>query len=204
MIRFLNTFDITHTQMGNATGHDDLRPVMSGVYVDLIEGRLVCTDAHILMLYPIQPVELDGYEFNHVDKQKFTVDQCKIVPLELFNKSKYMGNYKNYPLPIHYALDVDYARVFVGDKEVFKCEYIDGKYPNYAAVIPSADKAEAVAKIGVNLRFVERLKKAFPSAVNIMGCKFTFFAPNRCIIVTPCDPELREIKGLVMPVMLND
>jgi len=105
-----------------ATGNDDLRPVMSGIYFELNEDnvRFVATDAHKLVRYTRNDVRAEkGASF--------------IVP------KKPLSLLKNVLGATSANVSVDYndnnASFKFDDTEVV-CRLIDGKYPNYDAVIP--------------------------------------------------------------------
>ncbi|WP_066759644.1 DNA polymerase III subunit beta [Crocinitomix algicola] len=104
-----------------ATGNDDLRPVMSGVFCDFSSEKLifVATDAHKLVRYgrsdssasksadfilPKKPLNLL--------KQNLSGDEAIKIN---YNETTVRFNFKNIELT---------------------CRLIDGKYPNYEAVIP--------------------------------------------------------------------
>ena len=106
-----------------ATGNDELRPMMSGVFCEIYEENItfVATDAHKLVRYRRNDIKSD---FSHalilpkktlnLARQVIPDDEEETVTME-FNKS--------------------YA-VFNFDNIVMVCRLVEGKYPNYEAVIP--------------------------------------------------------------------
>lgn len=198
-IIFENITKVNHTHLSNVAGTDDNRPVIKGVFVDLIKKRLVVTDAHIMLFYPIKMVYPEKFDTD--SNVVFTREQCKIVPLELFNKSKYMGNYKDYLLDLTYHLDDDFARVFNGNEEVFKCKYIDGFYPDYEKVVKSNSEKEEISEIGINMTLFQYVTKAIPSGNK--DFKFTFFAQNKAINFEELNGTNEIVSGLIMPIMLR-
>lgn len=105
-----------------ATGNDDMRPVMSGVLFEVHEGsmRFVATDAHKLVRYTRTDTGGDGEASFIVPKK----------PLNLLKGS--LGALKT-------EVKVDYNEnnaQFTYDNVVLLCRLIEGKYPNYEAVIP--------------------------------------------------------------------
>ncbi|AZJ36155.1 DNA polymerase III subunit beta [Tenacibaculum sp. FZY0031] len=105
-----------------AAGNDDLRPVMSGVFFQFNSKELtfVATDAHKLVKYTRTDITADkSAEF--------------IMPKKPLNLLKgILGGSEN-NVTIEYN---DTNAKFTFDNVVLICRLIDGKYPNYEAVIP--------------------------------------------------------------------
>ncbi|MEY8849196.1 DNA polymerase III subunit beta [Psychroserpens sp. XS_ASV72] len=105
-----------------AAGNDDLRPVMSGVFFQFsTEGlTFVATDAHKLVKYSRSDVNADqSAEF--------------IMPKKPLNLLKGILATMDDAVTIEYN---DSNAKFTFDNSVLVCRLIDGKYPNYEAVIP--------------------------------------------------------------------
>ena len=105
-----------------ATGNDDMRPVMSGVFFEIHENsiRFVATDAHKLVRYSRTDVGTDSPASFIVPKK----------PLNLMKGS--LGSLKT-------EVKIDYTEnnaQFTFDNVTLLCRLIEGKYPNYEAVIP--------------------------------------------------------------------
>lgn len=105
-----------------AAGNDDLRPVMSGVFFQFsTEGLIfVATDAHKLVKYARTDV-----------KAAQTSDF--IMPKKPLNILKGILGTHDADVVIEYN---DSNAVFSFDNYRLVCRLIDGKYPNYEAVIP--------------------------------------------------------------------
>ncbi len=105
-----------------ATGSDDLRPVMSGIFFELTdEGvRFVATDAHKLVRYTRNDI-------------KATKTASFIVPKKPLNLLKNSLASTNADVVVAYN---ENNASFTFDNIVLICRLIDGKYPNYEAVIP--------------------------------------------------------------------
>ncbi|WP_299008128.1 DNA polymerase III subunit beta [uncultured Tenacibaculum sp.] len=105
-----------------AAGNDDLRPVMSGVFFQFNSKELtfVATDAHKLVKYTRTDITAEkSAEF--------------IMPKKPLNLLKgILGGSEN-NVTIEYN---DTNAKFTFDNVVLICRLIDGKYPNYEAVIP--------------------------------------------------------------------
>ena len=104
-----------------ATGVDDLRPVMSGVFCQFSPESItfVATDAHKLVRYTRTDSQADG-------------SSSFILPKKPLNLLK--GNLKgDEEVQLEYN---DSNAVFMFNDIVLVCRLIDGKYPNYEAVIP--------------------------------------------------------------------
>ena len=105
-----------------AAGNDDLRPVMSGVFFQFSTDSLtfVATDAHKLVKYSrTDVVANDTAEF--------------IMPKKPLNLLKGILGGTESDVTIEYN---DSNAKFTFDNVVLVCRLIDGKYPNYEAVIP--------------------------------------------------------------------
>ncbi|MDG1803412.1 DNA polymerase III subunit beta [Flavicella sp.] len=105
-----------------ATGNDDLRPVMSGVFFQFSSDNLtfVATDAHKLVKYTrTDIVANEAAEF--------------IMPKKPLNLLKGILGTNDTDVTIEYN---NTNAKFVFDNIVLICRLIDGKYPNYDAVIP--------------------------------------------------------------------
>ena len=105
-----------------AAGNDDLRPVMSGVFFQFSSESLtfVATDAHKLVKYSRTDVTAnENAEF--------------IMPKKPLNLLKGILNGADSDVAIDYNSS---NAKFTFDNFVLVCRLIDGKYPNYEAVIP--------------------------------------------------------------------
>ena len=105
-----------------AAGNDDLRPVMSGVFFQFsTEGlTFVATDAHKLVKYSREDVKASQVaEF--------------IMPKKPLNLLKGILGANEDEVTIEYN---DSNAKFTFENTVLICRLIDGKYPNYEAVIP--------------------------------------------------------------------
>ncbi len=105
-----------------AAGNDDLRPVMSGVFFQFsTEGLIfVATDAHKLVKYARTDV-------------KATETAEFIMPKKPLNILKGILGGTNTEIKIEYN---NANATFAFDNYNLMCRLIDGKYPNYEAVIP--------------------------------------------------------------------
>ena len=109
-----------------ATADDELRPVMNGVYFDFTPESLtfVATDAHKLVRYRRLDIKTDTLASFIVPKKPINqlknalsgkADETVVVEFNKTNASFTMSGFK------------------------LVCRLIDGKYPNYEAVIPKAN-----------------------------------------------------------------
>ena len=105
-----------------ASGNDDLRPVMSGVFFQFSSesSTFVATDAHKLVRYVRTDFKSDKLvEF--------------IMPKKPLNILKGILINDNYDVEIEYN---ESNAKFIFSNLSVTCRLIDGKYPNYEAVIP--------------------------------------------------------------------
>lgn len=105
-----------------ATGNDDLRPVMSGVFCQFNETNsiFVATDAHKLVRYTRNDAKAGANATFIMPKKPLNVLKSLLVGVDdavkvEFNKTNALFSFGNVNLI---------------------CRLIDGKYPNYEAVIP--------------------------------------------------------------------
>ncbi len=105
-----------------AAGNDDMRPVMSGVYFEIHETfvRFVSTDAHKLVRYG-------------------RTDTGSITPATFIVPKKPLNLLKSSLSSLKTEVKIDHNEnncVFTFDNVTMMCRLIEGKYPNYEAVIP--------------------------------------------------------------------
>lgn len=105
-----------------ATGNDELRPVMGGVFFQFDDSGLtfVATDAHKLVRYRRTDLSSENTaEF--------------IMPKKPLNMLRGSLSYNSSEVEVVYN---ETNAQFSYDNVVLTCRLIDGKYPNYEAVIP--------------------------------------------------------------------
>jgi DNA polymerase III subunit beta len=126
-----------------AAGNDDLRPVMSGVFFQFSTESLtfVATDAHKLVKYTREDVSAS-------ETAEFIMPK---KPLTLL-KGILIGNDDD--VTIEYN---DSNAKFTFDNSVLICRLIDGKYPNYEAVIPKENPNKLVIDRNQFLNSVRRV-----------------------------------------------
>ncbi|CAG5079869.1 DNA polymerase III subunit beta [Parvicella tangerina] len=106
-----------------AAGNDDLRPVMSGVFCQMDSSNItfVATDAHKLVRYRRVDLKTDSAA-------------SFIIPRKPMNLLKgLLGNIEG---DVNLEYNESNAQFKFGNFTLI-CRLIDGKYPNYEAVIPS-------------------------------------------------------------------
>lgn len=126
-----------------AAGNDDLRPVMSGVFFQFSpEGLIfVATDAHKLVKYARTDV-----------KASQVADF--IMPKKPLNILKGILGTSESDVTIEYN---DSNATFSFDSYVLMCRLIDGKYPNYEAVIPKENPNKLMINRVLFLNSVRRV-----------------------------------------------
>ncbi|AZA84258.1 DNA polymerase III subunit beta [Chryseobacterium lactis] len=105
-----------------ATSNDSLRPVMTGVLFQFGENEtnFVSTDSHRLVVYK-------------------RADLMNAEPMEFIMPKKPLNIFKNILASSNEEVRIDFNEnmaKFTFDKHIWICRLIDGKYPNYTAVIP--------------------------------------------------------------------
>lgn len=108
-----------------ATGNDELRPVMSGVLFELAKDGMtfVATDAHKLVRYKRSD-------------SKSSKAASLILPKKPLNLLKNVLTSVDTPVRIEYN---EMNAFFAADGVQLVCRLIEGKYPNYEAVIPKTN-----------------------------------------------------------------
>jgi len=126
-----------------ATGNDDLRPVMSGVFFQFSSENitLVGTDAHKLVKYVRNDVTSDGNSEFIMPKKALQVIKTTLTDFENdlsieFNETNAKFTFENFTL---------------------SCRLIEGKYPNYEAVIPRENPNKLVIERILLLNSVRRV-----------------------------------------------
>ena len=107
-----------------ATGNDEIRPIMSGVLMEMKENFMtfVATDAHKLVRYRRTDIRSD-------------VQASFIMPKKPINQLKnILGTMADEPVKIEF--NRTNASYMFGDYKLV-CRLIEGHYPNYEAVIPA-------------------------------------------------------------------
>jgi DNA polymerase-3 subunit beta len=126
-----------------ATGNDELRPVMSGVFCEMSEEHItfVATDAHKLVRY--KRTDLKSSSASSFILPKKPLNQLKSI---LVGKDS--------------EVKVDYSQtnaLFTFENFKLICRLIDGKYPNYEAVIPNENPNSLVVDRLVLLNAIKRV-----------------------------------------------
>lgn len=108
-----------------AASNDDLRPVMAGVFCQLSEEgtTFVATDAHKLVRY-------------HRNDVTAAETASFILPKKALNQLRHILVQDEMPVDLEY--DTTNAR-FTFRNITMTCRLIEGRYPNYSAVIPSSN-----------------------------------------------------------------
>jgi hypothetical protein len=191
-VKIKNLSGVNFTNLKNAVSNDGLKPSMCGVNINLKYSRIEATNAHILVMYPIEIIESDID--NNIDSL--------VVPVRFFNISKYMIDIpKKYHDGLEYIFTDEFAEVYFGNELVYRCRYIYAKYPNVENVLPN-DKwiRENHNKVGLNINVLEKLTKSlpynFPNNITI-----DIYARNKGIIVETLQEP--KIKAMIMPIMLG-
>jgi DNA polymerase III beta subunit, central domain len=187
---FENTTGVGADKLKKIVINDAQRPVMQGVYIDFKHKYLVCTDAYVLAMYPIEikekDTELDGV----------------IVPVRFFDRLKWMIELKAKWMRdalVEFVLTDGFAEVFCNGELAYRCRYIEGKYPNYQAVLCKEENKTRIDTIGIDPKIVSRLF----DAVTFVGenhYSLTFFGGNRAIMMEMQGNKYpRPIRAMFMP-----
>ncbi|HBK83238.1 MAG TPA: DNA polymerase III subunit beta [Flavobacterium sp.] len=152
-----------------AAGNDDLRPVMSGVFFQFSPESLifVATDAHKLVKYArTDMVSSEVAEF--------------IMPKKPLTILKSILGLSDAEVKIEYNKS---NATFTIDNYVLTCRLIDGKYPNYEAVIPKENPNKLIINRVQFLNSVRRVaifssKTTYQIKLRIAGTELNISAED--------------------------
>ncbi len=115
-----------------AVANDSLRPVMNGIYFDITASKytFVATDAHRLVCYEVEAEAGTSGEASFILPQK---------PANLLRNLLAKEQEK-----VEVSFD-DNNAIFKMTGFVLACRLIEGKYPNYSAVIPANNPHHIIA-----------------------------------------------------------
>jgi len=127
-----------------ATGQDEIRPIMSGVLMEMTENYLtfVATDAHKLVRYRRMDVKSDVVASFIMPKKP--INQLKSILAGLADE------------PVHIEFNKTNASFVFGDY-MLVCRLIEGRYPNYDAVIPKQNPNKLTIDRQVFLSAIRRV-----------------------------------------------
>ncbi len=125
-----------------ASGNDELRPVMSGVFCELSAEKVtfVGTDAHKLVKHSRTDVTSDKTASFVIPKKPLTILKNNIVD--------------NADITLEFN---DTNALFTFNNITIICRLIDGKYPNYDAVIPKENPNKLNIKTAALLSSIKRV-----------------------------------------------
>lgn len=147
-------FELSSSLLGSAisktvfaTGNDELRPVMGGVFFEITPDycTFVATDAHKLVRY------------RRTDA-KPGISSSFIVPRKPLNALKAMLLSDEFPVQVEYNIT---NVAFIFDGVTLFSRLIEGKYPAYEAVIPKDNKNKLIVD---RLNFINSVKRLSPFA----------------------------------------
>ena len=126
-----------------ATGNDDLRPVMSGVFFQFGGNNItmVGTDAHKLVRYVRNDISSEG-------NSEFIMPKKGMQVLKTI-----LNDYQN-DISIQFN---DSNAKFTFESYTLSCRLIEGKYPNYEAVIPKENPNKLIIERVLLLSSVKRV-----------------------------------------------
>lgn len=152
-----------------ATGNDELRPVMSGVFVQLAADHVTfaATDAHKLVRY--------------------TRTDCKSdKPASFILPKKPINLLRNLLANTSAVVTVEYNNTnaqFTFDETTLICRLVDGKFPNYEAVIPKENPNRLTIERSLLLGSLKRVsifanKTTHQVRLKISGSELTISAED--------------------------
>ncbi len=126
-----------------AAGNDELRPVMSGIFCELTPDNVtfVATDAHKLVRYRRNDI-------------KSEVSSAFIMPKKPLNQLKNILPGDESEVELGYNPT---NAIFTFENVKLICRLIDGKYPNYEAVIPAENPNRLIIERNSLLNSIKRV-----------------------------------------------
>ena len=149
-----------------ASGNDELRPVMSGVYCELSNEQVtfVTTDAHKLVKHTRTDLSSDKTASFIIPKKPLTI----------------LKNHVSNDVRLEFN---DTNTLFSFDNNTIICRLIDGKYPNYDAVIPKENPNKLTINTATLLSSIKRVsiyanKTTHQIRLKIAGSEFQISAED--------------------------
>ncbi len=141
-----------------ATADDELRPVMNGVYVDIVPDKctFVATDAHKLVRHTVE-TETGRTASFILPKKPANLLRSMLVKEE--GSVKVAFDSKNV--------------MFTLKNSVLVCRLIEGTYPNYSAVIPTANPNRVIVDRIEFLNAIKRVAVCSNQATNLIKLDIT-------------------------------
>lgn len=165
-------------------GKDDLRPIMKHAFIK--DGCVVATDAHQLVIinlkfFGLNDEAIELLEGKYISKSNLTL-------LGRINKNHY------------WTLTEQGFKV---NDLTYNFSKVDGKFPNYNAVIP--DTKVKIDTIGMDSNFLLNIQKIYHYQKGGdfgSNLKIVFHGETRAILIKSI--ESNYFTGLIMPKRLND
>lgn len=138
-----------------ATGDDELRPVMNGIYIELQNGGInfVATDAHKLVKYRRKEIQLEDESSFILPKKPASI--LKSILPKAFSDVTLEFDDKN--------------AMFVFNNFKLICRLVEGVYPNYSTVIPQDNPNKLVVDRVEFLSSLKRVAIFSNQASNLVG-----------------------------------
>lgn len=131
------------TQSLFAVANDELRPIMNGIYVTTKEGKFQCaaSDGHKLAR---NTYKMD----NPIEDINF------VLPTKAAKLIKSLTNKTTTPVTISHN---GREAFFIFENDKFRCRLLEGKYPNYNAIIPTENHNMATIERDSLLSAIKRV-----------------------------------------------
>lgn len=152
-----------------AAGNDELRPVMTGVFFELDKDymRFVATDAHKLVRYTRTDAKADKAGSFILPKKPLSLLKNTVTGAEDTIKVSF----------------TDSNAIFSFENIILRCRLIEGKYPNYEAVIPKDNPNKLIIDRKSLLQSIKRVsifsnKSTHQVRLKINGSELTISAED--------------------------
>jgi DNA polymerase III sliding clamp (beta) subunit (PCNA family) len=167
-------------KMHMTCGKDDLRPIMSHVYFD--NGNMVSTDAHVL-------IKAKTSEFTDFDPSELEILNGKFIHANTFKKI----------LACKHVVVEEEGVKDLASGDVYKFAKVDGKYPNYEAVLPQGTLE--IDQIGVAPKVIKQIFSVLTNDL-MQTVALKFSGKNKAIKITSTTLNDSDFTAIVMPCAL--
>lgn len=165
-----------------------LRPVLQCVCLDVVNGRAVATDGHVMRIMPIPVIRTDGM------RESLQPLVNADVWRNMCEKAGKEGA----------ELRCNYVQVLDGEKWICECcgltsEVYAGKYPDYIKVVPEVSPSHVLRLTQESLRALKSLIKGVKGKKNITSISHE---EGGCNITVTCEHEGKK-NTVVLPCLVT-
>lgn len=165
--------------LSNYVSKDTIRPAMTQIYIDIANSAAVGSDTHILGEYPVKISNQEG-EINYVwiDPKTFKTLAGQMVNVEIIKEGKL-------------------AKITTERGQIFQCEQIRDKYPDYRRVMPRVHRDGLFEVEKSDIKAIRDFAKSLSRKPDFAACvKLTISAFSDNGKLEWNDPDTQTIKAI--------